>query len=181
MTTHYLACDLGAESGRLVHGTLENGRLALTEIHRWPNGPVKEGSSIHWDMAKLFAELQAGLAKAGKLGVPFSSISTDSWGVDYVLLDDQGALIPPAFHYRDPRTALGLKRVQARVAWPVIFAETGIQFMPINAIYQLMAENFHRLHDARRLLGVGDAFNHWLGGEPCMDQSLASTYQLYNP
>src|SRR6185369_16880533 len=100
MARHYLACDLGAESGRLMLGSLDqgcgdgHGGLSLQEIHRFANTPLRQtgpdGTSIHWDIDRLFAELKAGLAKAAALNLPIVSISTDSWGVDYVFLDANG-------------------------------------------------------------------------------------------
>src|SRR5262245_12642124 len=103
MITHHLACDLGAESGRLMLGSLADGRMELREAHRFPNAPVQTGGSLCWDIAKLFGEVKVGLRKASALGLPIESISTDSWGVDYVLLNAVGELISPAFHYRDAR------------------------------------------------------------------------------
>src|SRR5437016_12401069 len=82
---HYLACDLGAESGRLMLGSLEEGRLDLEELHRFPNTPLKISGSLHWDIPKLFDELKIGLKKAAQRNLPIASISTDSWGLDYVL------------------------------------------------------------------------------------------------
>ena len=90
MTTHYLACDLGAESGRLMLGSLCDGRLELVEVHRFPNVPLRSEGSLCWDMARLLAELKAGLKKAAALKLPISSISADSWGVDYLLVDGAG-------------------------------------------------------------------------------------------
>jgi rhamnulokinase len=181
MTTHYLACDLGAESGRLMLGTLADGRLALEELHRFPNTPVRAAGSLTWNIPQLFDELKAGLRKAAARGLPFASISTDSWGVDYLLFDASGEVMSPTFHYRDARTGRGVEAVKARVRWETIFAETGIQFMPLNTIYQLAAETPHRLARAARLLTIGDGFNYWLGGVACVDESNASTTQLYNP
>ncbi len=181
MKTHYLACDLGAESGRLMLGTLEDGRLSLTELHRFPNTPVQDGDSLHWNIAALFDELRAGLRKAAALKVPIASISTDSWGVDYLLYDEAGAEIEPTFHYRDARTADGVKAATAKIGWPEIFAETGLQFLPFNTIFQLAAESPDRLASADLILGVGDAFNHWLSGVARYEESLASTTQLYDP
>lgn len=181
MKTHYLACDLGAESGRLMLGTLADGRLTLTELHRFPNTPLEDEDELHWNIPALLEELRAGLAKAASLKLPIASISTDSWGVDYVLYDESGALVEPTFHYRDARTAEGVKRAYARMAWPEIFSETGLQFLPFNTIFQLAAESPDRLASADLILGVGDAFNHWLGGKACYEESLASTTQLYNP
>jgi rhamnulokinase len=181
MPTHHLACDLGAESGRLMLGTIADGRLALEELHRFPNRVTRTGNSLHWDIPRLFAELKAGLKKAATLKLPIASISTDSWGVDYVLLDARGEVMPPAFHYRDPRTARGVERVRAKVPWPEVFAETGIQFMPLNTLYQLAAEEPARLRAASRVLMIADAFNFWLGGTARIEESNASTTQLYDP
>jgi rhamnulokinase len=178
---HYLACDLGAESGRLMLGTLADGRLALEELHRFANTPIRDGESLRWDLPRLFGELQAGLVKAAARKMPITSISTDSWGVDYVLLDERGDLMEPAFHYRDARTARGVKRILERVGWETIFGQTGIQFMPLNTLFQLGAEPPERLARASRLLTIGDAFNYWLSGQAVVEESNASTTQLYDP
>lgn len=181
MTTHHLACDLGAESGRLILGTLDEGRLALEELHRFPNGPVQSGESLRWDIPKLFQQVQEGLRIASKRGVQIASISTDSWGVDYLLYDGAGNLIEPTFHYRDARCPVGVKKAYAKVPWAEIFAETGLQFLQFNTIFQLAAETPDRLSRARLILGIGDGFNHWLSGVARFEESLASTTQLYNP
>ncbi len=179
--THYLACDLGAESGRLILGTLQNGTLALQGIHRFPNTPEQTGGSLHWNIQRLFEELKAGLRQAAATGLPISSLSTDSWGVDYALFAADGSLIPPTFHYRDARMTRGVENALAKVKWEKIFAETGIQFMPMNTIFQLAAETPERLKSAALLLGIGDAFNCLLSGVARAEESLASTFQLYNP
>lgn len=181
MKTHYLACDLGAESGRLMLGTLDDGRLTLTELHRFPNVPLEDEAELHWNIPALLDELRTGLRQAAALKLPIASISTDSWGMDYVLYDEAGAIVEPTYHYRDARTAEGVKRTYARIGWPEIFAETGLQFLPFNTLFQLAAESPDRLASADVMLGVGDAFNHWLGGKACYEESLASTTQLYNP
>lgn len=181
MTTHYLACDLGADSGRLMLGSLDNGKLALEEIHRFPNTPIKAGGSLHWDIKRLFDELKNGLKKAGQRKLPFASISCDSWGVDYLLYTKDGSIVEPTFHYRDQRTQKGVENAKAKVDWKTIFAETGIQFMPLNTIYQLAAETPERLTKANQLLCIGDGFNHYLSGVAKNEESLASTTQLYNP
>ena len=181
MPTHYLACDLGADSGRLMLGTLDNGKLILEELHRFSNGPVKTGDGLHWNIDGLFNELKAGLKKAAARRLPIASISTDSWGVDYVLYDGQGRILPPVWHYRDARTAVGVENAKARVDWPTIYSETGIQFMALNTIYQLAAEPPARLAGAKQLLLLGDAFNYFCSGTARNEVSLASTTQLYNP
>lgn len=181
MPNHYLACDLGAESGRLMLGTLDQGRLSLQELHRFANGAQEENGSLVWDIQHLLRELYRGLSCAAKQDLTVDSISTDSWGVDYVLLDENSKIIPPTYCYRDPRMEQGVKKVLRQVDWPSLFAETGIQFMPINTIFQLAAEPQERLQKARAILGIGDAFNFFLSGKPWAEQSLASTTQLYNP
>ncbi|MCD6340177.1 MAG: rhamnulokinase [Verrucomicrobia bacterium] len=181
MITRYLGCDLGAESGRLMLGVLESGKLRLEEIHRFPNKPIQTESGFFWNLKELFAELERGLEKAGALKAPIAGISADSWGVDYVLYDESGAIMEPVFHYRDKRNEAGVKRALERISWEELFAETGLQFLPFNTVFQLAAEDPERLRRARRIAGIGDAFNHWLGGKLCYEESLASTTQLYDP
>lgn len=181
MQKHYLACDLGAESGRLVHGLIDGDKLTLEEVHRFPNPPIRTEDSIHWDIEGLYEELKKGLTMASQLGHVYESISCDSWGVDYVLLDQSNELLTPTYHYRDPRTAAGMKRAFEKCSWPTIFSETGIQLMPLNSLFQLAAETPERLQQASTVLGVGDGFNFLLGGNPVVEISMASTFQLYNP
>ncbi|GDY22348.1 L-fuculose kinase [Verrucomicrobiota bacterium] len=185
---HHLAIDLGAESGRLILGTLDglgdfaaSGSVTLTELHRFPNTPLKHNGSLHWNIPQLFAELKTGLRRAAELKLPIASISTDSWGVDYLLFDPAGELMSPTFHYRDPRHQRGEPAALAKVSRETIFAETGIQHMAINTIFQLAAEDPARLQRAGRLLHIADGFNYLLSGVAAQDHSNASTSQLYNP
>ena len=181
MPTHYLACDLGADSGRLMLGTLDGGKIVLEELHRFPNGPVKTSGALHWNFDTLLNELKTGLKKAAARQLPIASISTDSWGVDYVLYDERGLVISPVWCYRDSRTAFGVENAKSKTDWPTIYAETGIQFMALNTIYQLAAEPPERLARAKQLLLIGDAFNYFCSGVARNEVSLASTTQLYNP
>jgi rhamnulokinase len=181
MPTHYLACDLGADSGRLMLGTLADGKIILEELHRFPNGPVKTSGALHWNIDALFAELKNGLKKAAATNLPITSISTDSWGVDYALYDERGLIMQPVWCYRDSRTAYGVENTKAKIDWPAIYAETGIQFMAINTIFQLAVETPERLAKAKQLLLIGDAFNYFCSGVARNEASLASTTQLYNP
>ena len=181
MPTHYLACDLGADSGRLMLGTLDGGKVSLEEIHRFPNGPLKSAGALHWNIDALFNELKTGLKKAAARNLPIASISSDSWGVDYVLLDERGLIMQPVWCYRDARTAVGVENVRGAVDWPTTYAETGIQFMALNTIYQLAAEPPARLARAKQLLLIGNAFNYFCSGVARNEISLASTTQLYNP
>ena len=181
MPTYYLACDLGADSGRLMLGTLDQGKISLEELHRFPNGPGKTSGALHWNLDGLFNELKVGLKKAAEKKLPIASISSDSWGVDYVLYDERGTMLSPVWHYRDARTALGVDNVNTKLRWPEIYSETGIQFMALNTIYQLAAEPAERLANAKQLLLIGDAFNYFCSGVARNEVSNASTTQLYNP
>ena len=181
MPTHYLACDLGADSGRVILGTLDDGKISLEEIHRFPTGATKVAGALHWEYDRLLNELITGLKKAADRKLPISSISTDSWGVDYVMFDDRGLPMSPVWCYRDSRTAQGVETVKSKVEWPVIYAETGIQFMALNTIYQMATEPADRLAKARQILLIGDAFNYFCSGVGRNEVSLASTTQLYNP
>ncbi|MGH7450304.1 MAG: rhamnulokinase, partial [bacterium] len=183
-THHYLACDLGAESGRVMLGTLVNGHLTIEEIHRFPNSAIAVSDSLRWDVLRLFEEIKAGLCKVAARNVSVSSLSCDSWGVDYVLLHGNEPMLTAPFHYRDNRTDGGLERAFAVAPADEIFAETGIQFIFINTLYQLHADLMRRpaiLAFAERFLNVGDYFNFLLSGVPKAEESLASTTQLYNP
>jgi rhamnulokinase len=178
---NFLACDLGAESGRVMLGVLDSGKVSLEEIHRFQNTPIRAGESLHWDIDGLISGIKAGLSKAGALGRPITSVSTDSWGVDYVLLGANGEIQPPTFHYRDPRSARGIERMHKLIPWEIIFEETGIQYMPLNTLYQVAAESPERLENAHQLLLIGDAINYLLSGIARAEESLASTTQFYNP
>ncbi len=181
MPTYYLACDLGADSGRLMLGTLDNGKISLEELHRFPNGPVNTNGALHWNLEGLFHELKVALKKAAAKNLPIASISSDSWGVDYVLYNERGLPMLPVWSYRDSRTACGVENAKAKIDWPTIYSETGIQFMAFNTIYQLAAETPERLAEAKQLLTIGDAFNHFCSGVARNEVSNASTTQLYNP
>jgi rhamnulokinase len=162
-------------------GTLDGGKIVLEELHRFPNGPVKTSGALHWNFDTLLNELKTGLKKAAARQLPIASISTDSWGVDYVLYDERGLVISPVWCYRDSRTAFGVENAKSKTDWPTIYAETGIQFMALNTIYQLAAEPPERLARAKQLLLIGDAFNYFCSGVARNEVSLASTTQLYNP
>jgi rhamnulokinase len=181
MPTHYLACDLGADSGRLILGTLDHGKISLEELHRFPTGATKVAGALHWEFDRLLNELKTGLKKAAAKNLPIASISTDSWGVDYVVYDERGLPVSPVWCYRDPRTAQGVEVVKGKLEWPAIFAETGIQFMALNTLYQIATEPAERLAKAKHLLLIGDAFNFFCSGVARNEVSLASTTQLYNP
>ena len=165
-------------------GRLEDGRLALEEIHRFPSAVVRVLGSLRWDVLRIYEELKAGLREISKRNLPIAGVSVDSWGVDYVLLNAVHPMISPPFHYRDERTASTYEKVRESIGSKLIFEETGIQFMPINTIYHL-ASDVERsralLELADCFLMIGDYFNYLFSGVPRVDESNASTTQLYNP
>ena len=181
MISHYLAIDLGAESGRVMLGTLENGRISLEELSRFTNKPIRDGDGIYWNVSALLEGIRSGLARAGALGKSISSVSADAWGVDYVLIDDSGQIMDPVFHYRHPRTVSGEKNVLTKVDWPTLFDESGVQYMLLNTSIQLCSEEPDRLVKAKTILTIADAFNYLLSGVAKIEMSMASTTQLYNP
>jgi len=181
--THYLAIDLGAESGRVMLGTLWEGRLTLEEIHRFSNGAVVIKGSRRWDLLHLYAEIVEGLRKAGARDLPIRSLSSDSWGVDYALMKGSEPFLTTPYQYRDERTDGSYERL-GDVTREEIYAATGIQFMTINTLCQLHTDLLQRpeiLKFADRFLLIGDTVNHLLGGDPVAEASLASTTQLFDP
>jgi len=182
--THYLAVDLGAESGRVMLGTLARDRLSLEEIHRFPNRVQTIQEHLHWDLAHLEKEIFSGLEKGAQRGTPVSGISADSWGVDYVLLEAKGQVLAQPYCYRDARTNESPARLFKKLPFAAIYAETGIQFMAINTLFQLEAERHDHapgLARADHFLNIADYFNARFSGVEAAEQSLASTTQLYNP
>ncbi|HUB65854.1 MAG TPA: rhamnulokinase family protein [Candidatus Methylacidiphilales bacterium] len=183
-TSSYLAVDLGAESGRVMLGTLDQDRLALEEIDRFPNGPVAKGAGLFWDLAKLEKEIFAGIEKAARRGAPIAGLSANSWGVDYVLLGDNNEPVTEARCYRDPRNNASVPRLSQKISPAGIYAETGIQLMAINTLFQLEA-GLHAdpglFQKARHFLNIADYFNARFSGVAAAEQSLASTTEIYNP
>jgi len=181
----YLAIDLGASSGRVVAGQFDGARLALGEIHRFENGPVRMNGHLHWDVPRLWSEIVAGLRKAGQeLGSAIASVGVDTWGVDYALVAGGEVLLGNPYHYRDARNDGMLEAALERMSREEIFARTGLQFLPFNTLFQLMAERRSpaRLLDAAdQMLLMPDLFHWLLSGERSNELTNASTTQLFNP
>lgn len=179
-----LAFDLGASSGRAVVGDLYNGNLQIEEVHRFSNEPVQVGNHLHWDILRLFYEIKRGLEKFKHLGsTELQSIGIDSWAVDFGLLDHNGELLGNPYHYRDHQTDGVMEKVFENASSHEIFSVTGIQFMPINTIYQLYAMKQDRaflLNKARHLLMIPDLLRYFLTGERKNEWTNASTTQLFN-
>jgi rhamnulokinase len=171
----YAAIDLGATSGRVVTGRLHDGRVALTEAHRFPNRPVRLPDGLHWNLLHLFTEALVGLENAGRV----DGVGVCTWGVDYGLLDDRGRLLGLPFHYRDERTAGMAERAFARVPQAELYGVTGIQTLPINTVFQLLADEGSRaLEGAERLALAPDLLAYWLSGEIVHECTHASTTGL---
>lgn len=186
MTTplNYLALDLGAESGRAIIGSLSGGKLSLNEVHRFGNGPVRLPDGMHWDVLRLWSEIKSGIASAVKHGAKLEGIGLDTWGVDFALLDRNGSLLSNPFHYRDARTDGMVEEAFKRVPRAEIFASTGIQFMQINTLYQLLAMSLQKsplLDVAKTFLTIPDLFNYFLSGEISNEFTHATTTQCLDP
>jgi rhamnulokinase len=165
MTVRVAAVDLGAASGRVIAGRVGGGELSIEECHRFPNRPVSVRGTLYWDILDLYRGVLDGLAAAGQV----DGIGIDAWGVDYGLLDADGALLANPVHYRDARTA-------DAVADPALYPLTGLQFLPFNTINQLAAERL--LDRANRLLPIPDLMAYWLTGSVGAELTIASTTQL---
>jgi rhamnulokinase len=178
----YLAFDLGAESGRAILGHLQAGIITTEEIHRFPNEPVEYGHSLHWDVARLWLEVRKALSTLSN--TKLTSIGVDAWGVDYALLGERGELLQNPYHYRDRRTRGVMEDVFRRIPKEEIYQATGIQFMPINTLYQLFAA--HRdtpttIAAAKQLLTIPDLFHYWLTGNAVCEYTNATTTQMVDP
>ena len=172
----YAAVDLGAESGRVMVGTIADGRVVLEQHERTPNLPVLLPDGLHWDLLHLFAGVLQGLrAPRGAL----RGVGVDAWGVDYALLDERRRVLGPPFHYRDGRTEGMIERAAGLVPPDELYAVTGIQTMPINTVFQLLAEQGSTaLRGADRIALVPDLFAYWLSGELANEATAASTTGL---
>ncbi len=182
MTARYLALDLGAESGRALLATYASGRIALRELHRFANEPVKTGETLHWDVLRLWHEMQVGIQAAGVDSL--DGIGVDTWGVDYALLGGDGGLLENPYHYRDARTDGVVDKVLGIAPRREIYDATGIQFMQINTLYQMFAASRRTpelLRLARHFFTVPDLLNYWLTGVVACEFTNASTTQMFDP
>ena len=180
MQTSYLALDFGASSGRAIIGTLKDGKLTFTEVHRFANAPSEKDGSFYWDMDQLFAETKTGIKKALKVEPNLKGIAVDTWGVDYVLVTPNGQFARQAYSYRDPRTAKMAAAVAKLVPDDKLYAKTGIQSMFFNTSYQLMAHKKAHAGDLKgtTMLLVPDAITWMLCGKLAAELTEASTTQL---
>jgi len=183
-TTDYLALDLGAESGRGVLGKFDGERLALDEIHRFPNGPVRLLDTLHWDLPRLFDEMKGALRKVAATGSRLEGVGVDTWGVDFGLVGRNDTLLGNPVHYRDARTDGMIEAACRLVPRDRIYEITGLQFLAFNTVYQLLAmkaANSPLLEVAETLLMMPDLFGWLLTGRRAVERTDASTSQLIDP
>lgn len=177
----YLAADFGGGSGRIMAGTLCDGKLVLEEVHRFPNRQVKLGDHLYWDFLALFEELKTGLRLAAQRGYRVAGIGVDTWGVDYGLIDGNGDLVCNPICYRDARTEGMPEKVFAKINEKKYYASVGIQVMPINTIFQLYSLSSVedvQLLTGDRLLFMPDLFSYYLTGIANSEYCIASTSGL---
>lgn len=180
-SSRHLAVDLGASSGRVLVGTLDGEYLEVEEVHRFETPLREEGDRLLWDLEALEQEVDAGLRAALKEAPDVQSLSVDSWAVDYVPLDEQGAPLRDPYCYRDPRAKDVMEETLDRVARETIYSTTGIQFMSINTLYQVLADRRTEPDLVERTalrLPIADYFHYRYSGRPVVERSMASTTQL---
>ena len=181
----YLAIDLGAESGRVMAGIFDGQHIRLEELHRFSNGPVNVAETMRWDLLRLWSQIQVGLQKAAaRFGQSIVSVGVDTWGVDFVLLSKTGEMLGQPYHYRDARTRGVMEHTFQRVPRADVFANTGLQFMEINSLYQLLAMNQTNpalVEMADKFLMIPDFFHWLLSGSRVVEFTNATTSQMYHP
>ncbi len=181
---HFLAFDLGAESGKAILGTLENHKFDIREIHRFSNGMVQVHGHFYWDILRLFEEMKKTLSICSKAAIPLDSMAIDTWGVDFALLAEDGSIIGAPFSHRDPRTNNAMEQLFEIIPKPEVYKNTGIQFLQINSLFQLFSmkrDNSPMLKIAKDLLFMPDIFNYMFTGVRKSEFTFATTSQMYNP
>ena len=184
MAEYYLAVDIGASSGRHMLGRLEDGRIKLEEIYRFPNGMKNIDGSLCWDLETLFCEIKQGLKRCKELGKVPSFMGIDTWAVDYVLLGENNQILGKTYGYRDSRTNGMDEKVYEKISPEDLYARTGIQKQIFNTIYQLMAVKQRDpglLAKAKNMLLIPDYFHFLLTGEKRTEYTNATTTQLVSP
>lgn len=186
MRTVLGAIDIGASSGRVVAGLFQDGKLSLSEVHRFPNEAIEQDGYLVWDYPKLLSEIRRGLrelgARAERLDLSVTSIGIDTWAVDFGLLF-QGDLIQNPYSYRDPSNDVGVRSVHEKISFAELYEKNGLQFLPFNSLYQIeriMKLNPGLLSRADRLLLLPDLIGYSLTGEMATERTNASTTGLLN-
>ncbi len=184
MTEYYLGIDIGASSGRHILAHMEDGRMVLEEIHRFPNGMSRKDGELCWDAEALFHEIKAGMKKCAELGKIPVSVGIDTWAVDFVLLDEADQVIGNTVGYRDSRTQGMDDKVYETISLQDLYHRTGIQKQMFNSIYQLMAikeKKPQELEKAKTFLMIPDYFHFLLCGRKCVEYTNSTTTQLVSP
>ena len=184
MGNYYLAIDIGASSGRHILGSIEDGKIVLEEIYRFENGMVEKNGHLCWNHERTFKEILAGIKKCKEIGKIPTSMSIDTWGVDFALLDENDQLLGDTVGYRDSRTKGMDEEVYKIIPEKELYARTGIQYAIFNTIYQLMAvkqQNPEQMEQAKAMLTTPDYFQFLLTGVKMQEYTMATTGQLINP
>ena len=184
MGNYYLAIDIGASSGRHILGSIEDGKIVLEEIYRFENGMVEKNGHLCWNHERTFKEILAGIKKCKEIGKIPTSMSIDTWGVDFALLDENDKLLGDTVGYRDSRTRGMDEEVYKIIPEKELYARTGIQYAIFNTIYQLMAvkkEHPEQMEQAKAMLTTPDYFQFLLTGVKMQEYTMATTGQLINP
>lgn len=178
---YYLAIDIGASSGRHILGSIENGKLTLEEIYRFENGILSENGSLVWDIQALTNEVINGIAECKKIGKIPQTVAIDTWGVDYVLLDENKKELLPVHSYRDSRTEGINEKVDKIISREELFSRTGIQSINFNTIYQLYCDKQSgKLTQAKHFLMIPDYLSYKLTGIMANEYTNATTGSLVN-
>ncbi len=184
MAQYYLAVDIGASSGRHILGSVQDGRMVLEEVYRFPNGMKKKDGHLCWDVEELFGHIKAGMKRCRELGRIPVSMGIDTWGVDFALLDENDRVVGNTVGYRDGRTKGMDDEVYKIISQDRLYERTGIQKAIFNTVYQLMAvkkQNPEYLAQAKSLLMLPDYFHFLLTGVKKQEYTEATTSQLVNP
>ena len=182
---YFFAVDLGATSGRTIIGTLAEGKVQLEELTRFDNSLIETGGHFYWDIFALYNEIIKGLKLVAKRQLPITSIGIDTWGVDFVCIGEDNAILRNPIAYRDPFTFEAMDEYFSKcVDKKRVYETTGIQFMNFNSLFQLYAmrrENNVALANAKKILFVPDALSWMLTEKTVCEYTIASTSQMLNP
>lgn len=176
----YTAIDVGASSGRIMVGELNEGKLDIQEIHRFANGFSQRDGHCLWDIDHLLKQILQGLQKVKTLGYEHCTVGIDTWAVDYVLLDEKGDRLREAISYRDRRTDHTIDKLEHTLSKAAIYQKTGIQFQPFNTIYQLFEEDRELLKKTDKIMMIPDYLGYCLTGKAVTEITNVSTTQLLN-
>ncbi len=185
MSIHnFFAVDLGATSGRTILGTLVNGKMEMREISRFANPIIETGGHFYWDIYALYLEIIKGLKIVSREGISIESIGIDTWGVDFVMIGKDGAILRNPYCYRDPHTVGAIEEYFTHIPGERVYELTGIQFLNFNSLFQL--STLHRNHcsaleAADKILFMPDALSYMLTGKMVTEYTIASTSQILNP